>query len=206
MQEPKSYPEKCNVQGPTMSVPENIRKVGARRIAEIGAYKGDTTKLILSEVREISYLHIFDFHDRVKEILQSINQEDRIKVKGFGSSRRFSDSYCWSLLKMLSSHERPYDFVFFDGAHTFDVDGLALFLVDQLLEPGGYIELDDYDWSLQESPTLNPEVFPLTAIKYTEEQIKFKTVAFLAENLLVSRLGYQEITPKRLYRKPGEVT
>ena len=39
-----------------------------------------------------------------------------------------------------------YDFVFLDGAHTWDTDGLAFAAVDRLLAPGGWILFDDLDW------------------------------------------------------------
>jgi predicted O-methyltransferase YrrM len=62
------------------------------------------------------------------------------------------DSYVWWLRKQLreqlrEGHIQPaYDFVFIDGAHTWDADGLAFSLVDRLLEPGGWVLFDDLDW------------------------------------------------------------
>ena len=46
--------------------------------------------------------------------------------------------------------EPLYDFVFIDGAHTWDADALAFELVDRLLKPGGWILLDDLDWTLDD--------------------------------------------------------
>jgi predicted O-methyltransferase YrrM len=63
------------------------------------------------------------------------------------------DSYVWWLRRRLrecSSDGRiepAYDFVFLDGAHTWDTDGLAFCLVDRLLAPGGWILFDDLDWT-----------------------------------------------------------
>jgi predicted O-methyltransferase YrrM len=62
------------------------------------------------------------------------------------------DSYVWWLRRRLreqlrDGHIEPaYDFVFLDGAHTWDTDGLAFCLADRLLEPGGWILFDDLDW------------------------------------------------------------
>ena len=53
--------------------------------------------------------------------------------------------------------ERPlprFDFVYLDGAHNWFVDGLAFFLADRLLRPGGWIILDDIDWTYETSPAL----------------------------------------------------
>src|SRR6185503_5672765 len=33
------------------------------------------------------------------------------------------------------------------GGHTWDATGLAFFLVDKLLRPGGWLIFDDIDWS-----------------------------------------------------------
>lgn len=63
-------------------------------------------------------------------------------------------SYTWYLQRVLRQQLRDgriepvFDFVFLDGAHTWDADGLAFLLVDRLLKPGGWILLDDLAWKL----------------------------------------------------------
>ena len=63
-------------------------------------------------------------------------------------------SYTWFLHKMFreragdSGIDPVYDFVFIDGAHTWDVDGFAFLLVDRLLKPGGWILFDDLYWRM----------------------------------------------------------
>jgi predicted O-methyltransferase YrrM len=63
-------------------------------------------------------------------------------------------SYTWFLHRILreqlqeSTIDPLYDFVFIDGAHTWDVDGFAFLLVDKLLKPGGWILFDDLYWRL----------------------------------------------------------
>lgn len=62
------------------------------------------------------------------------------------------DSYVWWLRRRLRDQlamgriEPAYDFVFLDGAHTWDTDALAFCLVDRLLAPDGWILFDDMDW------------------------------------------------------------
>jgi predicted O-methyltransferase YrrM len=62
-------------------------------------------------------------------------------------------SYTWFLHDTLRSQlkadgevEPKYDFVYIDGAHSWDVDALAFALVDRLLVPGGWILFDDLTW------------------------------------------------------------
>jgi predicted O-methyltransferase YrrM len=64
-------------------------------------------------------------------------------------------SYTWRLMKLLEENPAPrFDFCYFDGAHSWSVDGFAFFLVDRLLIPGGWIIFDDLDWTYASSPTL----------------------------------------------------
>ncbi len=67
-----------------------------------------------------------------------------------------ASSYNWFLHRKLREQTRDgvavpcYDFVFLDGAHTWEDDALAFLLVDKLLRPGGWILFDDLDWKLDE--------------------------------------------------------
>jgi predicted O-methyltransferase YrrM len=73
-------------------------------------------------------------------------------------------SYTWFLHDVLRAQrvdegtiEPCYDFVFLDGAHTWDVDALAFGLVDRLLRPGGWILFDDLDWKLDDRWGRHPD-------------------------------------------------
>jgi predicted O-methyltransferase YrrM len=69
-------------------------------------------------------------------------------------------SYNWELMKLIQAQttgqatEPCFDFCFIDGAHTWETDGLAFFLVDKLLRPGGWILFDDVHWSYGNSAAL----------------------------------------------------
>lgn len=62
--------------------------------------------------------------------------------------------YNWYLLEHLDQQRANFDFCFIDGAHTWDIDGLAFFLVAAVLDPGGLIVFDDLDWSYGTSVAL----------------------------------------------------
>lgn len=65
-------------------------------------------------------------------------------------------SYNWELLRLLERDPRPtFDFCFIDGAHRWEPDGLAFFLVDKLLEPGSWVLFDDLEWSIASSPSMS---------------------------------------------------
>ena len=65
-------------------------------------------------------------------------------------------SYIWFLHRKLREQLRDgrcepcYDFVFIDGAHSWETDGFAFFLADKLLRPGGWILFDDLQWKHDE--------------------------------------------------------
>jgi predicted O-methyltransferase YrrM len=69
-------------------------------------------------------------------------------------------SYNWELMKLIQRQTSGtttvpcFDFCFLDGAHSWETDGLAFFLVDKLLRPGGWVLFDDVHWTYGSSPAL----------------------------------------------------
>ena len=51
-----------------------------------------------------------------------------------------------------ATSSRAYDFVYLDGAKNWTIDGLAVILVEKLLRPGGWLLLDDLDWTYAQDP------------------------------------------------------
>lgn len=72
--------------------------------------------------------------------------------------REFS-SYTWWLKEQVRARsdaagncEPRFDFVYLDGAKNWTIDGLAVVLVEKLLRPGGWLLLDDLDWTYADDP------------------------------------------------------
>jgi predicted O-methyltransferase YrrM len=72
--------------------------------------------------------------------------------------REFS-SYTWWLKEQVQARsdragnvEPVYDFVYLDGAKNWTIDGLAVVLVEKLLRPGGWLLMDDLDWTYAQDP------------------------------------------------------
>jgi predicted O-methyltransferase YrrM len=55
--------------------------------------------------------------------------------------------------------EPCYDFCYIDGAHTWSDDGLAFFLADKLLKPGGWMLFDDMAWTIAGSAEASKEAW-----------------------------------------------
>ncbi len=57
-------------------------------------------------------------------------------------------SYNWRLMKLIEE-QKTFDFCYLDGGHDWYNTGYAFFLVDKLLQPGGWILFDDLDWTME---------------------------------------------------------
>ncbi len=86
-------------------------------------------------------------------VLARAGVADRVDVV-----REFS-SYTWWLKEQVRARsdahgnvEPRFDFVYLDGAKNWTVDGLAVVLVEKLLRPGGWLLMDDLDWTYADDP------------------------------------------------------
>ena len=86
-------------------------------------------------------------------VLARAGVADRVSVV-----REFS-SYTWWLKERVRERsdragnvEPLYDFVYLDGAKNWTIDGLAVVLVEKLLRPGGWLLLDDLEWTYAQDP------------------------------------------------------
>ena len=198
----KSFPAKIAVSGPNWETIDFIKTTQCRTIAEVGIWKGFTSREFARFLDGNGELHLYDFQDNVDLVKRKLHSEGFTNVKAFGCSYKYLDSYNWSLAQMLKQHGQPlYDYVFLDGAHTWAVDALATLLLDKLLKVGGYIDFDDHDWTLQRSPSLNPKSFSLTGKLYTEEQIEAQQVKMIVDLLIRADSRYVEVVPNKIFRK-----
>jgi predicted O-methyltransferase YrrM len=197
-----NYPRRLAVRAPNEGTVEFIKTTQCRHIAEFGIYEGHTSLEFAKHLNHQGELHLFDFEDRVSLVAGKLAEAGYRNVRTFGSSYKLLDSYNWSLAKILETSTGPiYDYIFIDGAHTWAIDGLTTLLADRLLKVGGYIDFDDYQWSLQKSPRLNPRKFPLTAKLYTGEQIEAEQVRMIVDLLVRRDPRYREVVPNAIFQK-----
>jgi predicted O-methyltransferase YrrM len=193
------------VAGANQETIEFVRATSCTHIAEFGVFEGYTSLEFARFLDGRGELHVFDFEDRVAAVIGKLRQHGVLNVRGFGCTHKLLDSYNWSLARLLSEHSGPiYDYVFLDGAHTWAIDALTFFLVDKLLKPGGYIDFDDYEWSLRESPSLNPGVFPLIERLYSDEQIDACQVKMVVDLLVRRDTRYREVLRNKIFQKVDE--
>ena len=155
-------------------------------------------------------LHLFDYRNRVEELAGDLKKLGFSNIHTHGNSRARYDSYAWSLGKLLQETPDPegyFHLAFLDGAHTFFHDAPANLLLMRLVRCGGYLLMDDYEWTLGASPTMNPKVSPEIAKQFTQEQIDTPHVRMICELFLERDSGFVreafgDITEnRRLYRR-----
>jgi predicted O-methyltransferase YrrM len=191
-----------NVKAANSETVEFFAASGCRTYAELGVYEGDTALAIATALDSSGEVHLFDFDDRVKAVAERLRTAGYENVFTHPNSRRLLDSYNWSLMRLLEEHRGPiFDYVFVDGAHTWAHDALAFLLVDRLLKPGGFVDFDDYRWTLRTSPSMNPGVFPEIERLYTDEQIDAAQVALVVDLLVKLDPTYEEVVPNKIFRK-----
>lgn len=196
------YPAKIVVEEPNQTTIDFIKLKRCRSVAEIGVYEGHTSLEIAKYLNNEGELHLYDFEDRVCAVERKIRSAGFSNVKSFGCSYKFLDSYNWPLGKVIESNSRPiYDYVFLDGAHTWAVDALTVFLADRLLKVGGFLDFDDYDWWLGGSLALSPKAFPFTARQYTAEQIATQQVKMIVDLIVRRDDRYIEVLENKVFQK-----
>lgn len=198
----RSYPSKLGVHRPNKKTLDFIATTQCRTIAEIGIYNGYSSEGFARFLNGRGELHLFDYEFKVSAVLKKLNDAGYKNVRGIANSSKSLDSYNWSLMKVLQEFQNPvYDYVFIDGAHTWNLDALAFLLADRLLKVGGYIDFDDYSWSLRKSPYLNPLAYPETARQYTGEQIDAEHVRLILDLLVRRDSRYEEVVENKIFRK-----
>lgn len=141
---------------------EFIRTVGARDILELGFRHGVSTAYIAMALEEIGAGHVTTIDlESVRDLTPNVSSLlGRLGVGHRATVHFEPTSYVWRLMRMLEADPRPrFDLCYLDGAHSWFVDGFAFFLIDRLLRPGGWLILDDLDWTYASSPTLSQTEF-----------------------------------------------
>ena len=70
-----------------------------------------------------------------------------------------------------------YDFCYLDGSKNFNIDGLAVVLIEKLLRPGGWLLMDDLEWTYEDNPWIQPSgdgkpLGPLSESERTEPHLR----------------------------------
>ena len=117
------------------------------RALQIGAYTGDATEWLLNN-REVVFLddvdtwegsqetahETIDFSEVESYYMDRFGEDDRVV-----SHKMTSDAFFYAV-------KGTYNFIYIDGDHTAVQVALDAFNAWRLLEPGGVMGFDDYEW------------------------------------------------------------
>jgi predicted O-methyltransferase YrrM len=92
-----------------------------------------------------------------EEVLERAGVAHRVRIV------REHSSYNWYLKQRVEASSDAagnatpqFDFCYLDGAKNFNVDGLAVVLIEKLLRPGGWLLMDDLEWTYEDNPWILP--------------------------------------------------
>jgi predicted O-methyltransferase YrrM len=129
---------------------DHLVSTGASDVLELGTAHGvSAAYMAASGARVTTVDHAGAAYDPAPEdVLRRAGVADRVTV-----AREFS-TYTWWLKERIAERsdahgnvEPCFDFVYLDGAKNWTIDGLAVVLAEKLLRPGGWLLMDDLQWT-----------------------------------------------------------
>ena len=136
-------------------VHDHIRATGARDLLDIGTAHGASAAYMAAALESggPGRVTTVDRHHFAgptpEETLTRAGVANRVRTVRIEHS-----SYTWWLKEQVEAHSDAdgnctpaFDFCYLDGAKDWNIDGLAVVLIEKLLRPGGWLLLDDLDWS-----------------------------------------------------------
>lgn len=172
-------------------IARHIREFKVRDVLELGFCHGVSTCYMAAALHAVSEGgHIVTIDLEVqRELNPSIETLlERLDLGHLVDVYYEPTSYTWRLMRMLEETDEPrFDLCYLDGAHSWFVDGLAFFLVDRLLRPGGWLILDDLNWTYAKSPSVSDAEWVL---RMPEEERNTAQIGRVYELLVKRHPGY----------------
>jgi predicted O-methyltransferase YrrM len=162
---------------------DHIRATRPSEILELGTSYGVSAAYMAAALQANGHGRITTVdHVRSNDPGQVLARLDPAVVRRIELVRIADSSYNWWLKQQVAARsdehgnvEGVYDLCYLDGAHNWTVDGLAAILVVKLLRPGGWLLLDDLDWSYREDPHGLRErgvFFPMSDAERSEPHVR----------------------------------
>ncbi len=158
-----------------------------RRVLELGFAHGVSTCYFAAAAQELGDCRVtaVDLEESRRREPSLEDLVARLELRDIVDIHRERSSYTWFLKKEIQAQTRghrcapKYDLIFIDGPKDWTNDGCAFFLADKLLNPGGTILFDDYNWSYRGDEVQRGKshergyVFPeMSEDEFREPQIK----------------------------------
>jgi predicted O-methyltransferase YrrM len=134
---------------------DHVTRTHARDVLELGTAHGVGAAYLASGGARVTTVDFAGaaYDPPPEAVLARAGVADRVTIV-----REYS-SYTWWLKEQVATRsdahgnvEPAYDFIYLDGAKNWTIDGLAVVLAEKLLRPGGWLLLDDLDWTYAQDP------------------------------------------------------
>lgn len=147
-----------------------------------------------SNVTAVDILPSQDLSPNLEELSSLLGLSEIIEIK------REVSSYTWQLKKIIECQTvdnvcHPlFDLIFIDGPKDWTNDGCAFFLCDKLLNPGGIILFDDYNWSYRNDERLRGKTHTEGYIfrSMSEEEYELPQIKLVFELLVMQHPSYSK--------------
>jgi predicted O-methyltransferase YrrM len=135
---------------------DHVRRERPEAVLDLGTAHGVSSAYIAAALEANGHGHVTTVESSAvryenptaEELLGSLGLSHRVSI-----DRRFS-TYTWFLKEEIQARsdaagncEPAYDFCYLDGAKDWTIDGLTVLLVERLLRDGGWLLMDDLDWT-----------------------------------------------------------
>jgi predicted O-methyltransferase YrrM len=144
---------------------DHIRRTRPGQALELGTAHGVSAAYIAAALEANNHGHVTTvdhggaaYDPAPEEVLAGAGLAHRVTIV------RQHSSYNWFLKEEvqaasdLAGNCRPrYDFCYLDGSKNWNVDGLAVVLIEKLLRPEGWLLMDDLEWTYERNPWIAPE-------------------------------------------------
>jgi predicted O-methyltransferase YrrM len=164
---------------------DHIRLAGAADVLELGTAHGVSAAYMAAALEAnghgqlVTVDHAGAAYDPPPaDVLERAGLSHRVQIV------REHSSYNWWLKGQVEAasdragNTAPrFDFCYLDGSKNFNVDGLAVVLIEKLLRPGGWLLMDDLEWTYEQNPWILPRgdgrpLGPLSESERTEPHLR----------------------------------
>jgi predicted O-methyltransferase YrrM len=163
---------------------DHLRETRPQRALELGTAHGVSAAYMAAamEANGVGELTTVDysgaaFDPSPEEVLGRAGLVDRVTiVRAYSSYNWFLKEQVEALSDGVGNCEPIYDFCYLDGSKNWNVDGLAVILVEKLLRPDGWLLMDDLEWTYESNPWIMPTgdgrpLGPLSEAERTEPHL-----------------------------------
>jgi predicted O-methyltransferase YrrM len=166
---------------------DHVRHTRPRNVLDIGTAHGVSAAYIAAALHENGAGHVVSVESRNARFADPSPPELIAKVgltELVTFDRSFS-TYTWFLKTQLGGPS--YDFVYLDGQKNWTTDGLAVTLIEKVLVEGGWLLMDDLDWTYRSTAGMSDGV---TVQSLSEPEQSEPHLRSVFEQLVMQNPGY----------------